>query len=81
MTVQWVGPLWLQRPAEAVGMGVMCQRATKLSLHGPIYDDRAVEHLLKLRRLESLTLANTKMSLAAVARLRQALPDCRISTW
>ena len=78
VTVQWRGPAWLHRPAEAVGLGMIYTRATRLSLYGPNYDDRVVEHLVKLKRLESLTLSNTKLSSDAMAQLGRALPSCRI---
>jgi hypothetical protein len=78
VTVQWIGPAWLRRPAEAVGLGTLYQRVTKLSLTGPQFDDRVVQHLVKLRRLESLALSNTKVSDAGITRLRRALPHCQI---
>ena len=78
VTVQWRGPAWLHRPAEALGFEMIYLRATRLSLYGPKYDDRVVEHLVKLRGLESLTLSNTKLSSGAIAQLRRALPSCRI---
>jgi hypothetical protein len=78
VTVQWKGPAWLRRPAEAVGLGTIYLRTTAVSLHGPVYDDRVVEHLVKLRRLESIALSNTSLSQEGIARLRRALPDCRI---
>jgi hypothetical protein len=56
----------------------MYLRVTKLSLTGPKFDDGAVEHLVKLRRLESLALSNTRMSTAGIARLQRALPKCQI---
>jgi hypothetical protein len=47
-------------------------------LQGGGYDDRCVEHLVQLRRLESLALSGTKLSARGIARLQRALPDCRI---
>ena len=67
----------MRRPAEALGLPIYA-RATKLSLQGPKFDDRVIKHLVKLTRLESLTLSNTQLSEEGIARLRQALPRCRI---
>jgi hypothetical protein len=78
VTVQWRGPAWLRRPAEAVGWEEIYTRATKVSLWGPKYDDRCIEHLVKLRRLESITLSNTGFSEQGIRRLQRALPNCRI---
>jgi hypothetical protein len=57
---------------------VIYNRATELRLSGAKYDDAAVEHLVTLRRLESLTLSDTRVTRAGVERLRRALPGCRI---
>jgi hypothetical protein len=73
-----VGPGWLRRPAEAWGIEKIYLRTTKLSLSGPAYDDRVIEHLARLNRLSSLTLSNTKLSSHGVARLQRALPDCQV---
>jgi hypothetical protein len=54
------------------------QRATRLSLQGPNYDDQTIQYLLKLRRLESLSLSRTKFSPGALAQLERGLPHCRI---
>jgi hypothetical protein len=78
VTVQWAGPSWLRRPAEAVGLEKIYTRVTNLSLTGPVYTDRAVEHLVKLRSLESLSLSQTKISSEGRRRLQKGLPDCRI---
>jgi hypothetical protein len=78
VSVRWQAPEWLRRPAEAVGLGAIYLRVTELALEGPRFDDRMVEHVVKLRSLESITLANTKLSQVGVNRLRRALPDCRI---
>jgi hypothetical protein len=78
VTVQWTGPTWaLYSSGGLPGMGIY-NRATSLSLFGASYDDTAVEHLVRLRRLESLTLSNTGITDAGVERLRRALPGCRI---
>jgi hypothetical protein len=78
VTVHWKAPPWLRRPAEAVGLGKIYLRATEVALNGQKFDDRVVEHLVKLRHLETLTLTNTRLSQNGVARLQRALPDCRI---
>jgi hypothetical protein len=78
VTVQWRGPNWLRRPITALGLEKFHMRTTSLVLNGPAYDDRAVEHLVMLRRLESLTLSGTNLSPAAIADLRAALPECEI---
>jgi hypothetical protein len=78
VTVQWRGPNWLRRTIATLGLEKFHMRATNLALTGPNYDDRAVAHLVGLRRLESLTLSNTKLSAAAIADLRAALPKCEI---
>jgi hypothetical protein len=77
VSVDWQGPAWLRRPAEALGVGIY-NRATRLSLQGPKYDDAAVEHLLKLRSLNSLTLERTQFSDEGLARLSRLLPNCRV---
>jgi len=77
VTVDWQGPAWLRRPAEAIGVRIF-HRATKLSLEGPAYTDSAVEHLSQLNDLKSLTLQRTQISDQGLQRLRQALPLCRI---
>ena len=77
MSVEWIGPAWLRRPAEALGVRYL-HRATRLSLNGPIYTDAAVEHLHQLTDLRELTLTGTQISAPALARLRKSLPACRI---
>jgi hypothetical protein len=57
---------------------VIYDRATELRLSGPKYDDGAVDHLVKLRRLRSLTLDRTKITDVGIERLRRALPECRV---
>lgn len=42
--------------------------------------DSAVEHLRKLHQLERLTIAGGWMSESALAKLRDALPNCKIDT-
>jgi hypothetical protein len=42
--------------------------------------DAGLLHLRGLKQLESLYLANTKVSAAGVARLQEALPNLWIST-
>jgi hypothetical protein len=78
VTVQWTGPSWLRRPAETLALEKFLTRATGLTLSGPHCDDRAIEHLTKLTRLESLTLSETKISQEGMRRLQRALPDCRV---
>ena len=77
MTVDWHGPSWLRRPAEALGVRIF-HRATKLSLEGSAYTDSAIAHLSQLKDLKSLTLQRTQISDQGLQRLRQALPLCRI---
>ncbi len=77
MSVDWIGPAWLKRPAES--LGVRCfHRATRLSLTGPAYTDAAVEHLSQLTDLRELSLTGTQISAPGLARLHSALPACRI---
>jgi hypothetical protein len=59
-------------------MDFYLMRITKLSLRGPTYDDRLIEHLAALTDLESLTLSETNFSDQGVAALARALPQCRI---
>ena len=40
--------------------------------------DAALEELAKLKKLKDLTLTETKLSDAALAKLQKALPDCVI---
>ncbi|MCI0358968.1 MAG: hypothetical protein L0211_10860 [Planctomycetaceae bacterium] len=77
MTVEWIGPAWLRRPAEALGVRIF-HRATRLSLVGPIYTDAAVEHICHLTDLQLVTLEGTAISDQGIARLRRELPHCRI---
>jgi hypothetical protein len=77
VTVQWRGPAWLRPAAEAFDLEIY-RHATDLSLQGGGYDDRCIEHLVQLRRLESLALSGTELSQQGIARLQRALPDCRI---
>ena len=77
MTVEWQGPAFLRRPAEALGVRVF-HRPTKLFLEGPAYTDAAVAHLSRLTSLKSLTLQRTNISAGGLKRLRRALPQCRI---
>ena len=77
MTVEFQGPAFLRRPAEALGVRIF-HRPTKLSLDGPAYTDGALVHLSRRTSLKSLTLSRTNISAASVERLRQALPGCQI---
>ena len=77
MSVEWQGPAFLRRPAEALGVRFF-HRPTRLSLEGPAYTDAAIQHLSRLSSLKSLTLQRTKVSAQGLERLRQALPDCQI---
>ncbi|HZN32513.1 MAG TPA: hypothetical protein VFB80_01795 [Pirellulaceae bacterium] len=77
MTVEFQGPHFLRRPAEAVGIRIF-HRPTRLFLRGPDYTDAAALHLARLTSLQSLTLDGTNISAAAVERLRHALPHCQI---
>ena len=77
MTVDWLGPAWLRRPAEALEVRIF-HRATKLSLEGPAYTDAAVEHISQLKDLKSLTLSRTQITDQGLKRLRRSLPLCQI---
>lgn len=77
MSVAWIGPDWLKRPADALGLRYY-YRPTHLSLRGPAYCDAVVEHLVQLQDLKQLELESTQISAAGMARLRKALPICRI---
>jgi hypothetical protein len=53
-------------------------RLRSLDLHGSDVGDGGVQSLEKLRHLEELDLADTKMTETGVAKLRSVLPGCRI---
>ena len=50
-----------------------------LLLSGPEITDAGLEHLEGLNKLKSLVLGDTQVTDAGVAKLKQALPECRIS--
>jgi hypothetical protein len=77
VTVEWQGPTWLRRPAEALGVRIF-HRATKLSLQGPAYTDAAIDHLRELKSLKLLVLQRTKISDQGRVPLQRALPNCQI---
>jgi len=49
-----------------------------LNLSNTSVDDVAVDSLVRLRHLGHLDILGTQISEAGLARLRRALPDCRI---
>ena len=78
MSTRWIGPVWLRRPLEALGLRLY-QRSIHLTLFGPQFDDEAIDLVMKLKRLKTLQLSATKISDAGLARLQAALPDCKIT--
>jgi hypothetical protein len=50
-----------------------------LDLSGTLVSDAGLEHLIGLKRLKALDLDLTRCTKAGIERLRQALPQCRIS--
>jgi hypothetical protein len=77
VTVEWTGPEFLRRPAEALSLRIF-HRPTRLTLNGPAYTDAAIEQLSRLTSLQSLTLERTGISEQGLTRLERALPGCRI---
>lgn len=78
MTVQWQGPAWLRRPAEVLGLGSACRRATSLTLEGPRFNELTLERVAHLKHLRTLDLYGTTISDRAISALQKSLPDCRI---
>lgn len=77
VAVDYQGPAFLRALAERTGVKYF-DRVTELKLIGPIYRDDTVPTLAQLDTLDTLFLTSTRVSPAAVDRLRRALPDTAV---
>jgi hypothetical protein len=72
------GPHILRRLAMLADARYSC-RVTKIVLCGPSYTDMSLERLGELPFLRELTLVNTRVTDAAIARLKRRIPLLRVN--
>ena len=56
-----------------------CGSLKRLTLTATVITDKSADYLSRMQTLESLTLKETNLSASAVAKIRAALPNCRVS--
>jgi hypothetical protein len=65
---------------EALGHLQGMTKLQELRLHRTQISDKSIEYLKRITQLESLWVGETKVTEQGISELRQALPNCHIST-
>jgi hypothetical protein len=80
VTVEYCGPSAIRSTIENARAEYF-HRATHIYLKGAAYTDALVVDLCELNHLHSMRLDHTQITADGVARLKRALPDCKIDVW